>query len=671
MSTGISSHAESLLSLERITRTLADAAPLPERLGAIATEFQRITGAASLAIARRADTDGMLEFVAVAGADPSEILGLRVRVDESIASDALRFGQTLVRSDPPLMETIAATQALEGQRTTLHEQHVVIVPVRDGERITGAVLARYADDAAEPGEEERAALTACANLIALLTGAESSRLLVEDQRRELSALYYSARHVGGSLNIQEVLDSALTAISRYIDHQISVLFLMNDERTHLFVAGDRGLTDEEREVQLSADAPVTRSVLDAGRPRLIRDTAEECDFSPLPDPSRARSVLLAPIRSRDTALGLFLVSSGQPNAYTAKDAHLLQAIAAQTGVAIENAWLYDEAVRRAEEASALHELSQRIGSTLDSERIQEYAANSVRDLLKTDAFAILLLDDTAERLALGWSFGVDRERFAAACPSPGKGVAGWVFEWSTPTAVADLAADSRNRTAPLDQLGIVSAICVPIGTGECNLGVMLAMSARRRLFTVAEMELLYTIANQVAVALSNARLYATERSKSSAMQRYFKRIARALGSAVAEADVLPLLSDLILEVMRGDRAVIYSADGEDLVVRAHSGFRGTAQPETRIPARAGLAGFACRRSKPLAVTALAPGDARVREEPWLLREKMVSYLAVPLKVDRRVVGVMELACASPRVFSADEVKLFAQFGRRARLAERL
>src|SRR5205823_12037792 len=172
-----------------------------------------------------------------------------------------------------------------------------------------------------------------------------------------------------------------------------------------------------------------------------------------------------------------------------------------------------------------------------------------------------------------------------------------VFEWMTPTAVADVAADARNSSAPIHREGAASAICVPMAVGNDAMGVMLAMSARRRFFTVAEMELLYTIANQAAVALANATLYKDARSKSTEMRRYFNRVARALGSALEARDLPQLLADLVVEVMRADRSAIYRSDGEVVKLHATSRFHSVGSPDEEIAIGEGLTGWVARKGK--------------------------------------------------------------------------
>ena len=116
--------------------------------------------------------------------------------------------------------------------------------------------------------------------------------------------------------------------------------------------------------------------------------------------------------------------------------------------------------------------------------------------------------------------------------------------------------------------------------GEDVIGVLHAMSSKRRLFTVAEMELLYTIANQAAFAVVNAMLYQEARSKSHEMRRYFRRVAQAIGSALEAQNLPQLMADLAVEIMRADRCAIYRRGRRQSAPAGHQPF-----PPHRSPGR--------------------------------------------------------------------------------------
>ena len=161
--------------------------------------------------------------------------------------------------------------------------------------------------------------------------------------------------------------------------------------------------------------------------------------------------------------------------------------------------------------------------------------------------------------------------------------------------------------------------------GEDVIGVIHAMSSKRRLFTVAEMELLYTIANQAAFAIVNAMLYQDARSKSHEMRRYFRRVAHAIGSALDEQDLPQLLADLAVEIMRADRCAIYRLEGDGLRLQATSHFRPSVPPDTQVPLGAGLCGWVARRGQSLVIP--SPGRRPAQPRPRLAAPRPPDLLS--------------------------------------------
>jgi GAF domain-containing protein len=676
--------AQQRAAIRRLTALLTAAAPIDSVQQAVVEEACRLTDAASAALCLFVEGDEMLDFAAVAGEHAEQIVGLRVRVADSLsetvvksglptlidARTALETGNLFTSDDETLPD--APRRPAHGPLTT---RSAAITPVIQDGRLIGTLSAL--NKAAQGGASVSAfdaddleTLALLAEMVALARIQQKTARTAREQARELAVLYDAAQTVAGSLNIQEVMDSVLAAICLHLEHHAAVLFLLNDERTHLFIAAERGLTREERDIQLAVETGLASRVLETGQARLVSDADQEQDYEDLSDPPRALSAMLAPIRNRDETHGLMLVTSLQRRAYHHDDLKLLTAVATQAGIAIENALLYESAQRQAEEASALYDLSQHVNATLHLDRVLNFVADSVINLLKVDKFALMLYEPEQDRLVTRLSRNVDEALFDAIRPRVGEGIAGWVYEWQTPQAVSDVAADARNRSSPIDPAGVASTLCVPMHVNEDVIGVIHAMSSKRRLFTVAEMELLYTIANQAAVAIVNAMLYQDARSKSHEMRRYFRRVAHAIGSAFDEQDLPRLLADLSVEIMRADRCAIYRIEPEGLRLQAASHFRTAVPPDSLVPLGQGLCGWVARRGQSLVLTDLE-SDPRSRTHSWLHRDRLASYLAVPLKAGRRTVGVVEIYTQEPREFTKEEVQLLATFTRRAKVAEKI
>jgi len=476
-------------------------------------------------------------------------------------------------------------------------------------------------------------------------------------KRELEVMYHAAQSIGSILNLNQVLDTVLEEVAAHLPHAFVVLFLLTDERTHLFVAAERGLEGDEREIMLAADEGLQAEVLRSGEPRLVNAADLDPGVEQFVPRLRIHSALYAPVKSRTKTLGLLLVTSTSRSAYTEADLKLLNGVASQAGIAIENALLYEEAHRRAEEAASIYELSQLVNSSLELHSVLNLVADSVLKLLQVDKFALMLYDNSEGVLRTYVSRGVDPAYFDRLRPTKGQGIPGWVLEFQSPVYVLDVSADPRNAAVPLDREGVVSLACVPLQVGMEPMGVMLAMSSRRRLFTIAEMELLYTIANQAAVAIDNALRYEEERQKSEDLRQYFLRVAKAIGTTVKQGEVPQLIANIAAEVLRADRAIYYTVERSHIKPLAVSGSRmATLLDEDDATSMASMA-WVAKTGRPL-LAYQASSDVRFRDDPFVQREGMASCLAVPIG-GKKPNSLLAVYTLQPRKFTRHDAELLS------------
>lgn len=638
-------------------------------LTVIAEKARLLTGAASAAVSLLDSSQHILHFAAVAGADADEIIGQTVRVEDALAGRTALTGEIFLTHNPGpgTAETASADPTVA---VGVGVRSAMVVPLFVGGRPAGAltVLNRLDDGAFTGGDLLR--LQTLASLAAQALRMDELKRQAAQKQQERDILFRAAQTTSSSLNVQDVLSSVLATVSGSIEMTAGAVYLLNDERTRLYIGANKGLADEDQDRQLAADGSGQAArALASGLPLRLNDLDENTlDDLPLPG---MRSLLLAPMVARSIPEGLLVVGSRQPGAYTDEDASLLSAVASQAAVALENAWLYEDATRRAQEAAALYELSQSVGSTLNLNRMIHFVADSVLSLLHVDKFALFLYDASAGRLEIKVSRNIRRETAQAMQPRLGEGIAGWVLEFETPTAVQDVSADHRNRSCPIDGEGVTSLVSVPLQSGDHVIGVLHAMSSRRRLFTVGEMELLYTIANQVGAAIANAQMYEEARQKSEEIRKGVLRIARALGSSLDGQQTAQTIVDLALEMIGADRALLFALDPQgNLVARAAANFR-TAMTGLS-PLLVGDSGrgpetataFVARRGRSLTIDDFAK-DMRFVLPAFAGRERVTSYLGVPLKLGKEVLGVLEVYTRDARRFTPDEMRLMITFASQA------
>ncbi|MGI4790706.1 MAG: GAF domain-containing protein [Janthinobacterium lividum] len=658
-----------LVALHEVVGAVARQTDPRTTLSVIAEKARVLTNAASAAVSLLNASRTLLDFAAVAGIDAAQIVGQTVRVEDALAGRTALTGELYLVHHPDA----AADQTNSADLIVavgVGVRSAVVVPIYLDGNPSGALTILNRTDGDAFSGSDLLCLQTLASLAAQALRTDELKRLAAQKQQERDILFRAAQTTSSSLNVQEVLGSVLSTVVGSMEMTAGAVFLLNDERTRLYIGAERGLGEEDQDRQLPADGSgLAARALASGQPLRLNDVlADSTDDPPLPG---MRSLLLAPMVARSVAEGMLVVGSRQPGAYSDADASLLSAVASQAAVALENAWLYEDATRRAQEAAALYELSQAVGATLNLNRVIHFVADSVLSLLHVDKFALFLYDSTANCLEIKVSRNIRRETAQTMKPKAGEGIAGWVLEFETPTAVQDVSADHRNRSCPIDGEGVTSLVSVPLQSGDQVIGVLHAMSSRRRLFTVGEMELLYTIANQVGAAIANARMYEDARQKSEEIRKGVRRIARALGSSLDGQQTAQTIADLALEMTGTDRGLLFAFDSQgNLSAQAASNFKSALAalpiisladsgrgPETATA-------FVARRGRSLTIEDFAK-DMRFVLPSFAARERITGYLGVPLKLGKEILGVLEVYTREPRRFTADEIRLMITFATQA------
>ena len=127
---------------------------------------------------------------------------------------------------------------------------------------------------------------------------------------------------------------------------------------------------------------------------------------PMPMPVDSANLLAVPMRARGAVVGtLALYEAPSSNPLTEKDVVWMQAVADRIGAAIENAQLYEDAVRRLERLASLQSLSLALSASPDLRLTLKVILDQVAAQLKVDAADVLLLDETDNMLTMAASTG--------------------------------------------------------------------------------------------------------------------------------------------------------------------------------------------------------------------------------------------------------------------------
>jgi GAF domain-containing protein/CheY-like chemotaxis protein len=234
----------------------------------------------------------------------------------------------------------------------------------------------------------------------------------------------------------------------------------------------------------------------------------------LPEHVRAlphRSQLFVPIVAKERVIGA-LAAVWWTTARELSDSEftLLEALASQVGVAVENARLFTENRRQVQELSALYDLSRAVTGELDRAALVEAIHTHLARVVDVRNMVVLIRDPDAGdiEVALRIVDGAHDDRPPHRYPLQGIGLMRFVLEEGRPLRTADYAAEcARRGVAPVAYgLRFTHWLGVPMKVGDHVLGA-LALRTVERAYTEADERLLANVADLAALALRSARLY--------------------------------------------------------------------------------------------------------------------------------------------------------------------
>src|SRR6266581_1099800 len=178
--------------------------------------------------------------------------------------------------------------------------------------------------------------------------------------RHLQVLRAVTEAVSRSLDLHEVLQKALAALTHVTGHEIASLHLISPDGQNLLLRGERGLSDELRRVNLElpmGDGLIGRVAL-SGRGRRVDDASREADLLPAARTAVStdgiRGFVCVPIRARHRILGTLSLGRQTEERFSNEEVALLESTADQIGLALDNARLYSETRLQLEDLRRAH-----------------------------------------------------------------------------------------------------------------------------------------------------------------------------------------------------------------------------------------------------------------------------------------------------------------------------
>lgn len=244
-----------------------------------------------------------------------------------------------------------------------------------------------------------------------------------------------------------------------------------------------------------------------------------------------------------------------------------------------------------------------------------------------------------------------------------------VLETGEPVVTSDAQTDERFSTnASITLHKVRSILCVPLKSKSRLLGAIYVDNRiQRGVFSATDLELLNTIAASAGTAMENARLYAETEARLRTLD-LLRAISQEITATLDLDRVLTTTTKAVRDLLEATAASILTVEEDALVFQVSVGGETVvAAKPFRVPLGQGIAGWVVEHKEPALVNDVQNDPRFFGTLDKQTGFKTESLIAVPLIVNEKAIGVIEVF-NKPGGFSQDDLDLLLTFSSSAAFA---
>lgn len=306
-----------------------------------------------------------------------------------------------------------------------------------------------------------------------------------------------------------LLASIMDLVLKALEAECGTLYLVEDgELSFEVVKGP--LAGRLKGLKLRAGTGIAGRVARTAEPYISTDLSHDRFWAGVKASGEYRNMMAVPLMRKRKVKGVIeVINKKAGGKFTAGDLRVLKSLANHFSIVMERADLFAELDGRIKQLSALNEVGTLLTSTLDQTVIRHRAMEAVTGLMHAETGSLLLVDAKANELYFEVALGAKGRSLKEIRLGIGEGIAGWVAKNGEPAIIHDVSKDRRflARMDRKSKFRTRNMICVPVKIKGNVIGVLQAINKIGGRFTREDLKLFQLFANQVAIALDNARLY--------------------------------------------------------------------------------------------------------------------------------------------------------------------
>ena len=672
-------HVDYLSTLREIDRQLTSSLNLDKILDFISAEIVRLTGARRSLILLTDHERRQVTVSAGHGYSAEELAGLSFQEFEDGLSGWVAQEKQPALS-PDIQADVRCVGLAQDKARAFGTKSMAVAPLLINGRVMGTLSAVNTRD-------DRTFTQADLGLVSMLAGqaaiAIENAWLFESERKkatELEAVNQVARRIVSILDLDKLLSEVTSLISQTFDYYHVAIMLVDptsDDLVFKVAAGGYkgktlpGMRQKKKEGLIGWAAYLGETIL-------ANDVSLDPRFIPAYLPE-TKSELDIPLKIGDQVIGVLDVQSKELNAFTEDDKRILETLANQIAVAIENAQLYEEQKAQNDRISALYRIDQALISSIDLEQTLQLVMKEISAAIGVNRCSLWLLDESGQSVVgtadlqpgtgktpsiIGMKLRLSDEPLLEKVLTEGQPI--FVND------VHDPAWTHLTNKEYIETIRLQSFLVVPLESkGQRKGFIVLDDSREHHLFTPGEVALAVSAARQASIAIENARLFEETKQRLQELAMLYQVGVGIIGTLKLNHVLQLIIDSAVRAIPVAEKGSLFLLDEEsnELVIRAAHGYSPEVVEKVRLKVGEGYTGWLVEERMPVVIDNFQT-DSRVEDFSDLEEVAAIkSAVFVPLEVKGRVIGALTLDnITSYSAFSKSDPQLLSTFASQAAIA---
>ncbi len=392
------------------------------------------------------------------------------------------------------------------------------------------------------------------------------------RQKQLALVRSVSAQISQFTHLDELVTEVTGLVQETFGYYYVAIFLRRPGTDRLFFKGSAGMHSSARpDFELASDAGfklgehIIGYVAETGVEVVANDVRQEPRYKEIDSLAKTRSEAVLPLKIEDRIFGVFDIQSDRLNAFLPDDLLVLRALADNIAIAIESTRLLEDVNRRADQLTTIAETSRAITHILDLEELFEKIVSLIHERFAIPFVHLYTLDPVREKIVFRAGSGERAQRFAESRVAydldSGVGIIPWVARKGETMRINNVRDNSRYQDNRLNRNHTGSELAIPLRFGGQVLGVLDIQSDHISAFTREDQQLMETLADNIAIAIRNAKLYRSEKWRRQVAES-LRDVAGLLSDNTALADVLKAILEELHKNLPCDVAGIWLWDPE-------------------------------------------------------------------------------------------------------------